>query len=111
MGRHALWVMMGLGLLSPVTATGYEIQTHAEITRIAGLRSTLDEALRIRLGISEGLGTTIRGYDLTNWLAQGGRREDDFLRFLNHFHNPLADWSTAGLLGSAGQSSILWGQN
>jgi hypothetical protein len=112
MGRHALLAMIGLGfLLSPFTATGYEIQTHAEITRIAGLSSTLDEVLRIRLGISEGLGTTIRGYDLTNWLAQGGRREDDFLRFLNHFHNPLADWSTAGLLGSVGQSSILWGQN
>jgi hypothetical protein len=71
----------------------------------------LDEILRVRLGVSGGLGTTIRGYDLTNWLAQGGRREDDFLRFLNHFHTPLADWSAAGLLGSVGQSSILWGQN
>jgi hypothetical protein len=48
---------------------------------------------------------------LTEWIAEGGRREDDFLRFLNHFHNSLADWSSAGLLGSVGQSSILWGQN
>jgi hypothetical protein len=47
---------------------------------------------------------------LTEWLGEGGRREDDFLRFLNHFHTPLADWSLAGLLGSVGQSSILWGQ-
>jgi hypothetical protein len=98
-------------LLSSSVASGYEIQTHAEITRIAGLRSSLDEVLRVRLGVSGGLGTTIRGFDLTNWLAQGGRREDEFLRFLNHFHTPLADWSTAGLLGSIGQSSILWGQN
>jgi hypothetical protein len=98
-------------LLSPLTATGYEIQTHAEVTRIASVRSTLDEVLRDQLGVGGGLGTSIRGYDLTNWLAQGGRREDDFIRFLNHFHNPLADWSAAGLLGSVGQSSILWGQN
>jgi hypothetical protein len=98
-------------LLSPLNAAGYEVQTHAEITRIAGTRSSLDEVLRVRLGVSGGLGTNIRGYDLTNWLAQGGRREDDFLRFLNHFHNPIAEWSAAGLLGSVGQSSILWGQN
>ena len=112
MGHYALLAMLVIGvLLSPLTATGYEVQTHAEITRIAGARSSLDEVLRVRLGVTGGLGTTIRGYDLTNWLAQGGRREDDFLRFLNHFHNPLADWSAAGLLGSVGQSSILWGQN
>jgi hypothetical protein len=113
MRHYALLKMLAIGvvLLPPLTVTGYEIQTHAEITRIAGARSSLDEVLRVRLGVSGGLGTTIRGYDLTNWLAQGGRREDDFLRFLNHFHNPLADWSAAGLLGGVGQSSILWGQN
>jgi len=61
--------------------------------------------------VSNGLDTIIRGQALTEWLAQGGRREDEFLRFLNHFHNPLADWSAAGLLGSVGQSAVLWGQN
>lgn len=97
--------------MSGVPAAAYELQTHVEITRIASAGSTLDEVLRARLGIDGGLGTTIRGLDLTNWLGQGSRREDDFLRFLNHFHNPLGDWSAAGLLGSVGQSSILWGQN
>jgi len=106
-----LGVLAIVAVLSPVTAMGYEVQTHAEITRSAGARSSLDEVLRTRLGVSGGLGTTIDGHDLTNWLAQGGRREDDFLRFLNHFHTPLADWAAAGLLGSVGQSSILWGQN
>jgi len=103
-----LWIA---SLVSPSVATSYEVPTHEEITRIAGKRSTLDEVLRVRLGVSNGLDTIIRGQGLTEWLAQGGRREDDFLRFLNHFHNPLADWSAAGLLGSVGQSSILWGQN
>lgn len=112
MRSHVLRAMLGVVfLLSPAGASGYEVSTHDEITRTAGRRSSLDEILRSRLGVSSGLDTIIRGQGLTEWLAQGGRREDDFLRFLNHFHTPLADWSAAGLLGSVGQSSILWGQN
>ena len=105
---HVLLAMLGVVfLLSPASVTGYEVPTHDEITRTAGRRSSLDEVLGARLGVSNGLDTIIRGQSLTDWLAQGGRREDDFLRFLNHFHTPLADWSAAGLLGSVGQSSIL----
>src|SRR3982074_2554578 len=110
--RNALLALVGLGgLLAPITAHGYEVETHDAITRNARARSTLDEVLRVRLGFESGLGTAIRGQVLTAWLGQGGRREDDFLRFLNHFHNPLPEWSTAGLLGSVGQSSVRWGQN
>jgi hypothetical protein len=111
--RNHVWLAMlgAVSLLLPVSASGYEILTHDEITQTAGRRSTLDEVLRVQLGVSNGLDTIIRGKGLTEWLGEGGRREDDFLRFLNHFHTPLADWSAAGLLGSVGQSSILWGQN
>jgi len=107
----SLAVLCIVPLASPAIATSYEVPAHEEITRLAGKLSTLDEVLRTRLGVSNGLDTIIRGQALAGWLAQGGRREDDFLRFFNHFHNPLADWSAAGLLGSVGQSSILWGQN
>ncbi|HKX05567.1 MAG TPA: hypothetical protein VJX71_23940 [Methylomirabilota bacterium] len=49
---------------------------------------------------------------MEGWLVEGAIREDDFPRFLNHFHNPLATaWSQAGLGGSVGQSAILWAQN
>jgi len=110
--RNALLALVGLGvLLAPITAHGYEVGAHDAITRNAGARSTLDEVLRVRLGLEGGLGTAIHGQVLSAWLGQGGRREDDFLRFLNHFHNPLLEWSTAGLLGSVGQSSVRWGQN
>lgn len=112
MKHHLLWVVLGIAvLLVPGAARGYEGATHDAITRRSGARSTVDEVLRVRLGLGSGLGTAIRGQVLTAWLGQGGRREDDFVRFLNHFHNPLADWSAAGLLGSVGQSSILWGQS
>jgi hypothetical protein len=110
--HHKLLAIFGvLFPLLPVGASGYEVLTHEEITQFAGRRSTLDEVLGVQLGLSSGLDTIVRGQALTAWLGQGGRREDDFIRFLNHFHNPLAEWSSAGLLGSIGQSSILWGQN
>ena len=112
MRDHLLLAILGVVfVLLPASATGYEIPTHDEISRTAGRRSSLDEVLRARLGVSAGLETVIRGQSLTEWIAQGGRNEDEFLRFLNHFHNPIAEWSAAGLLGSVGQSSILWGQN
>jgi hypothetical protein len=96
-----------------VTHSGhaYEVDTHQAISTRAGGQSTADQLLKVNLGLSGGLETVIRGQSLTDWLGQGGRTEDDFIRFLNHFHNPLADWSAAGLLGSVGQSSIMWGQN
>lgn len=111
--RHhvTLAIFWMVSLAIPTAASAYEIRTHEELTRVGGRRSTVDEVLRTRLGVGNGLESVFRGQALTEWLAQGGRREDDFLRFLNHFHNPLADWSSAGLLGSVGQSSILWGQN
>ncbi|MGH2598832.1 MAG: hypothetical protein ACRDJ9_05535, partial [Dehalococcoidia bacterium] len=108
---HTLFALLLVELLVlPIVASAYETPTHEAITQIAGERSGVDQVLKDHLGLSTGLATPIRGQELTEWLAQGGRTEDNFLRFLNHFHNPLADWSTAGL-GSVGQSSILWGQN
>ncbi|HEY9522460.1 MAG TPA: hypothetical protein VIR33_04420, partial [Thermopolyspora sp.] len=64
------------------------------------------------LGLKDGFRTTIRGKVLEEWLVDGGTNEDNFPRFLNHFHNPLAsNWSEAGLGGSVGQSAVLWAQN
>jgi len=105
-------VILAILLLSQASTVGaYEVPTHQTLTAVAGRRSVADEVLKERLGVDGGLERAVRGQQLVEWLAQGARREDDLLRFLNHFHNPLADWSAAGLLGSVGQSSVLWGQN
>jgi hypothetical protein len=53
----------------------------------------------------------IGGLTGEEWLEYGSEREDSFLRFLNHFHNPLEPWIYAGLSGLGGSSSILWGQD
>ena len=111
MMRKVLLTVVAVALL-PIGTGAYEIPTHEAITQAASERSVVDQVLRDNLGQGDGLGLRIRGQRLIEWLAQGARREDDFPRFLNHFHNPLAsDWSQAGLGGSIGQSSILWGQN
>ena len=96
----------------PVFADAYEVGTHRALVATAASRSKIDAFLRNDLGLAEGLGTSVLDQVLTNWLADGASNEDNFPRFLNHFHNPLAsNWSEAGLGGSVGQSVILWAQN
>jgi hypothetical protein len=112
MRQHVVLAVLGAtSLFTPGTLPGYEVVTHEEISRMAARRSTVDEILRVQIGVGNGLGTILRGRALEDWVGQGARREDDSIRYLNHFHDPLADWSAAGLLGGVGQSSVLWGQN
>ena len=95
-----------------VAAAAYEIATHERISLLAGRQSQADSMLKEHLAVSEGLDLTVVGLTLNAWVGEGAKREDNLLRLLNHFHNPLAaGWSQAGLLGTVGQSSILWGQN
>ncbi len=93
-------------------AHAYEVLTHEEISELAADRSAVAEVLSNSLGLGSGRELSVSGQSLTKWLRQGATREDGQLRFLNHFHNPLAtDWPQAGFLLTVGQSSILWGQN
>ena len=99
-------------LVLPRFAECYEVSTHEDLVRTASRRSVGDQTLMEDLGLKDGFRTTIRGKVLEEWLVDGGTNEDNFPRFLNHFHNPLAsNWSEAGLGGSVGQSAVLWAQN
>src|SRR4026208_893164 len=93
------------------SASAYEVETHAPISEIAGVKSQVEDILKNHIGLNGGLSTVAERLRLISWLGAGAKREDNLLRLLNHFHNPLAGWSQAGLLGSVGQSSVLWGQN
>src|SRR5260370_7506802 len=98
--------------LLPIHVESYEIGTHEDMVSAAARRSASDGVLKDDLGLGPGLLAKVRGKTLEDWLIQGGTNEDDFPRFLNHFHNPLATtWSQAGLGGSVGQSAVLWAQN
>jgi len=96
----------------PAVAECYEVATHGELVRAAVAGSVTEQILKDDLGIPAGLRTLVLGRFLDDRAVAGGTREDDFPRFLNHFHNPLASsWSEAGLGGSVGQSAVLWAQN
>jgi hypothetical protein len=109
-----MWSMRQLAviLLLPASVEAYEVGTHEDMITAAAKRSISDLVLKDDLGFEAGLSSRVRGKTLDGWLVQGGISEDDFPRFLNHFHNPLAStWSQAGLGGAVGQSAILWAQN
>lgn len=90
----------------------FEVETHRELSQQAILSSTLDDFLKTQLDFPAGIQTSLDGDEIIEHIAVGSIREDDGLRFLNHFHNPLRTWNHAGLLGSTlGASSVIWGQN
>jgi hypothetical protein len=92
--------------------------THRVINRQAATVSLrLDRYLRDSLGFRTGLPTVLRGSNgeslsVQGWIAEGGVREDDWLRFLRHFHDPLRPWDIAGLdvVVSRHDSSVRWMQ-
>jgi len=101
-----------------------ERETHEEINRDAILFKygiDLDNYLKNTLNIKEGIDTIYFDRYVYDWIALGGKDEDDdptYRRSLNHFHDPIRSWDTAGLKDShigliffqKSESSILWGQ-
>ena len=99
-------------IFAAATANAYEIATHEQISLLSARQSQADSILKEHLRVDEGIEFAVGGRALDAWVGEGAQREDNLLRLLSHFHNPLApSWSEAGVLGSIGQSSIIWGQN
>jgi hypothetical protein len=84
--------------------------THDIINQQATRQSNLDRFLRDQLAFEQGIEQSLNGRLVIDWLGEGGVREDDEARFLNHFHNPLRPWGSAGLFGT-NPSSIRWMQD
>jgi hypothetical protein len=84
--------------------------TPAVVNEQATRQSTLDQYLRQVLGFDEGIEEPLQARDLFEWLREGGVREDDEVRFFNHFHDPLRNWGSAGLFHTD-SSSVRWMQN
>lgn len=111
-------------LLIPINSFCWnEEVTHNIITQSTVDRSTFNEQIRL-LGFSgpkdniQGEGKTL---SIEKWFIEGTKLEDagnaaqaliGYARYLNHFHNPLKDWSNAGLTDvSSGESLLLWAQD
>jgi hypothetical protein len=97
-------------------AYSLKVETHEDINEHIARNNTvgfsLDYYLKNNLGFINGAeqevkkGTTTQ--EVFEWLGEGGDREDALLRYANHYHDPLDDWSTAGY---GGLSAILWAQD
>ncbi len=100
------------GLAGP--SGGYDLGTHREIAVRAVEVSGVDQVLREQLGLSGGARHLVSGREVRELLGEGALTEDvPVVRVLNHFHDPLKPWESAGLhvLLQLGQSSVLWQQN
>ena len=101
-------------LLAGLHAHSFEIETHRALSARAIRSSDLDAFLKTQLNVLRGIENEISKVNTAiDWISLGSLREDDPLRFRNHFHNPLRTWDVAGLrIGlEVGSSSILWGQS
>lgn len=91
------WTIPILLLLYCQYATAYETTTHRDLARRASLLSGVSTTLQSELSISTGLQSIILGAPLVEWTVRGADKEDSFLRYLNHFHDPLRGWNQSGL--------------
>ncbi len=109
--KRWFFVFLGFFLIIPFNIYALEKPTHFElngkIVDISGLDSYLKDT-KIFLG---GVGETINGYTIRDWIQDGGKAEDEpfYTRSFNHFHNPLKPWDSAGFKGTF-KSAILWAQ-
>ncbi|MEW6684276.1 MAG: hypothetical protein AB1451_15370 [Nitrospirota bacterium] len=91
----------------------FEVDTHKLINEQATVRSidgfSLNAYLKNQLVFSQGFDQTIDNKSVLQWIIDGGKFEDNGLRYLHHFHDPLKPWDAAGFKGLF-SSSILWGQ-
>jgi hypothetical protein len=76
---------------------------------VLGSSATLANVLKQQLGFQEALRKSFYGWEITRWIEEGGRREDDIPNPLLHFHDSLLPWEQAGL-GGSGWSALVWAQ-
>lgn len=91
-------------------------KTHKDISKIAAEKSVLGtetgnylSALGLNNGLLEKFTWNGTQKYATEWLQEGAKVEDDNWRPLNHFHNPLKPWSSAGL--GLWESAVVWAQD
>ena len=106
--------------------------THENINEFVATNTlggfSLDLYLKKHLGFEKGIDQEIEGnwlWPITTakpvwkWIKMGGKKEDipywymQYLRSVNHFHNPLTESGFSGIWGTgflSGKSSIQWSQ-
>ena len=93
-----------------VSVEALNVGTHALVNLGAASHAGFHSYLRDQAGFLRGSQASFGEQNAVEWVAEGGEKEDDDLRFLKHFHDPLSDWSTAGLffIVTRHASSAVW---
>jgi hypothetical protein len=111
--RFRFVFVAALSGLATTTVLALNTDTHRLVNqRAVEASATFDEYLRSKAGFPGGSETKLHARTIREWIEEGGIREDDFLRFLRHFHDPLKPWDTAGLdfVIDRHDSSVRWMQ-
>ncbi|MEO8327471.1 MAG: hypothetical protein ABI618_16585, partial [Nitrospirota bacterium] len=102
------WVLVVVcTLILPASGWAWERNTHEEITEqaIRIMEADLNTYLIDNLGLEGGLNASVKGGTPRKLMIQGSNTEDDGLRSLSHFHEPITN---SGLSIVGGTSSIEW---
>lgn len=94
-------------LLLPANGWAWERNTHEELTEktIETIEANLDAYLINNLGLERGLNDSVEGGTPRKLMIRGSNTEDDGIRSVNHFHEPL---SNQGLRSFRGISAVKW---
>lgn len=78
-----------------------EVETHSAINKQIAQSLFLDDYLKKQLGMGDGRDTFLNNKKVFDIIADGGVLEDNFLRYSNHFYNPLNDQGLFSIFISA----------
>jgi hypothetical protein len=109
--KSILFLIISLIVLTD-NALSLEKRTHEFINEKIAQQAWFDNYLKNNLGFTEGMKEKIIGKEVFKWVREGGVKEDEpfYTRSLNHFHDPLKSWDSAGFKGTF-KSSVVWAQD
>jgi len=104
-------IMIFILLISIQESPAYDINVHERITAKAidqNIENT-NNYLKYRLGIENGVYSSVHGMSIRKHIEQGSIKEDDPFRYLNHFYNPISNSGLADFdFPYTGLSSFSW---
>jgi hypothetical protein len=104
---NVLVLILAFTFILSADSWAWERNTHEEITEqaIRIMEGDLNSYLMNNLGLENGLNESVVGGTPRMLMIQGSNNEDDGLRSLNHFHEPITN---SGLNVFGGTSAIEW---
>ncbi|PKL52239.1 MAG: hypothetical protein CVV37_02315 [Nitrospira bacterium HGW-Nitrospira-1] len=118
MSRFRNILLLATAILFSIFSQSYSIwalekDTHKFLNeKVVNNYSIVHVYLKNQLGFEKGVEEVFNGKQLWEWIRDGGQYEDEpiYTRSLNHFHDPLKPWGSAGFKGTF-KSSVIWAQD